>query len=287
MREEVKTVERKGDSILQNKKVKVVPIKRKGSWLGKGHAAEFLFGEAKRKYTAPKGPNGRIVDVLTKEEEEFLSKELRRDLSVFSPPKENYWTNHYVALGDSVRILNLADPQDYLDWKLLLANKNEIAPSGEDKYKKGTYKFAISSLDFEDDVKANKANNKKEAYIHFGKLEAKGKYAMIDFLSAYYFGKPGKRVAENADIKWVTAELDRVIEEDLEGYLAISKDGDIEYKILIQKAISKNALYKNRNSYSLPDTNKVIAENLDSLILWFKDPANSEEVVKIEAKIEN
>lgn len=287
MKDEVKIVEQKEGFALENKKVKVVPVKRKGSWLGPGHAAEFLFGEAKRKYTAPKGTNGRIVDVLTKEEEEYLSKKLRRDLSVFAPAKENYWVEHYVALGDSVKIMNLADPQDYLDYKLLLANKNEIAPSGEDKYKKGTYKFAICSIDFEDSTKANKANNKKEAYIYFGKLEAKGKYAMIDFLSAYYFGKPGKRVAENADIKWVTGELDRIIEEDLDGFLAISKDGDIEYKIIIQKALAKQALFKDMNSYILPDTKQIIASNLDQLILWFKDAANSEEVIKIEAKIQN
>ncbi len=287
MSEETKMVEKK-EFALPKGKVKVVPVLRKGSWLGSGHAAEFLFGEAKRKYCAPRHEKtGDIIKVLTPDEEKYLSDVLKRDLSIYVNPKDNYWTKRYVALGNDTVIFDLADPQQYLDYKILLANTKEIAPTGEDKYKKGTYKFAICSLDFEDSTKANKANNKKEAYIHFGKLEAKGKYEMIDFLSAYYFGKPGKKVAENADIKWVTAELDNIIETDLAGYLAIAKDGDINTKILIQKAIAKGALYKDVNSYKLPSTNTIIASNLDDLILWFKDDYNSEEVMKIEAKIQN
>jgi len=50
---------------------------------------------------------------------------------------------------------------------------------------------------------------------------------------------------------------------------------------------AKGALYKDVNSYKLPSTNTIIASNLDDLILWFKDDYNSEEVMKIEAKIQN
>ncbi len=284
MNEEVKEQKKQMEFKLPNKKVKVTPVRRKGNWLPPSHAASFLFGSASIKYGTPIIAKDRPVKVLTNEEEAFLSKALDRNLSVYLKKEDNYWLKHQVKLKDEVKILDLSDPQDYLDYKLLLANKDEIAPTGADKYKKGTYRFCISDLEFEDNSKALSLENKLEAYSFISKLFKEGTQGMIDFLSTYYFGKPGKRVPENATSAWLKSELDRIVENDLNGFLSISKDGDYDIKLLITKALSKRIVEKDNSRYTL--NGQLIATNLDDLVIWFKEDKNSEEVVKIEAKVQ-
>ena len=271
---------------LPNKKVKVSGIRRKGAWLDEKHAANFLFKDSSVRYCVPlKKDRNEVVDILTPEEKEFLSKELRADLSIHLKPKENYWMNRYVKLKDEVKVLDLSNAQDYIDWKILLSNKDDVAPSAMDKYKKGTYRFCISDLDFEENAKAKHLSKNVEAYKQTGKLLVGGRETMTDFLSAYYFGKPGKQVPLNATVTWLETEIAKVVESDLDGFLAITTDKDYDIKRTIVKAVTARALVRDVNRYSLSDGG-LIATNLDDLLVWFKNPINSEEVVKIEAKIQ-
>lgn len=286
MNEEKHTAIKMKDFKLPNKKIKITPIRRKGTWLPETHAASFLFKEAGVRYCVPITESRNVpIEILTQEEKEFLSKELRVDLSVHLPVKDNYWRNRYVKLKDEVRVFDLSKPEDFIDYKILLANKDEIAPSLADRLKKGTYRFAISDLDYEENTRSKYAQNKREANRFFTKLYDKGSVAMSDFLTAYYYAKPGKRVPENATVVWLESEIDKIIESDLNGFLAIASDPDYETKLLIGKAINKKALYKDSNRYSLPEGG-LIATNLDDLLIWFKDPINSEEVTRIEAKVQ-
>lgn len=283
--EEVKEQKTKMEFKLPNKKVKVSPIRRKGGFLHPSHAASFLFGGASVRYGTPIIAKDRPIKVLTNEEEAFLSKALDRDLSVYKKKEDNYWLKHQVQLKDEVRILDLSDPQDYLDYKLLLSLKDDIAPDGASKFKKGTYRFCISEMGFEDNSRALTLENKIKGYKFAEKLFNHGIEGMSDFLTAYYFAKPGKRVPENATAAWLKSEIDKVLEEDLTGFLAISEDPDFDIKLLINKAVNKRALYKDVNRYSLPDGG-LIATNLDDLLIWFKDPKNSDEVLRIEARVQ-
>lgn len=281
---EEKTMIEKKPFTLPNKKVKITPIIRKGGIVPPSHEAAHLFGTSSYRFFAPIISKDRVAKVLTEEEEAYLSKVLKRDLSEFKEPKENYWMKHGVRIYKQVKVLNLADPQDYVDYKILLLQKDIIAPTGADKYKKGTYKFVISDLDYEDNNRSKTLENKQKAYKFSSKLSDGGKEKMGDFLSAYYFGKPGKRVPDNAQLNWLASEIDRIIESDLLGFLAISEDPDYDLKLTITKAINRGVLNKDKNRIMLPEGG-LIATNMDDLLLWFKDPVNSEEVTKIEMKV--
>ena len=58
---------------------------------------------------------------------------------------DNYWENNMVRLTKQDNILDLSDPEQYIKYKILLANKNFIAPSLEilTDYPKATYQFVI------------------------------------------------------------------------------------------------------------------------------------------------
>ena len=123
MSEEVKDKKEKKPFKLPNRKVKVVPIRRKGAWLPPDHEAAFTFDTAKKKYAAPLVGKNRVAKVLTDAEQEYFEKVLDRDLNPFKKLEDNYWVTRFVALDKFTTVLNLADPDDYISWKILLLQK--------------------------------------------------------------------------------------------------------------------------------------------------------------------
>lgn len=51
-------------------------------------------------------------------------------LSIYKK-EDNYWDNYQVRLGKGETPLNLSNPNDYINYKVLLANRDFIAPSLE------------------------------------------------------------------------------------------------------------------------------------------------------------
>ena len=282
--EEVKTEERVFK--LPNKKVKVVPIKRKGAWLSPGHEASFLFGNAGKKYAAPlAGPGGRIKKVLTNPEEKFLSNIIARDLNVFNKVEDNYRVTRFVRLDKGFTILDLSDPEDYISYKILLHQPEEVVEGGDNKFSKGGLKYFIDDLQYEDRSRSKSATAKKDAYKEFGKLTSKGKNAMMDFLNVYYQNKPGKTVPQGANETWLESALDKIIEDDIDGFLFISQDPDYDMKVLITMAVKTKALLFYDNKYHTPDQ-AVIANSTKDLILYLNNDMNQETVLQIKARIE-
>lgn len=282
MTEEKVKMEEK-EFVLPNRKVKVQYIKRKGGWLPDHHIGAGLHQNSIVKYFTPKKSKHGFVEVLTPAEQKTLSAILRRDLSPYLEMEKNYWREKAAILRKNDRVLDLSNPEEYIEYKILLVQKDDVAPDVASKLKKGTYRFVLCELDYEDTSRAKRSELKRKAYKEYDKM-SDSKEAMIDFLTAYYYKVPGKRVPEAAKIEWLQAEIDKIIDEDLDGFLKIAVDPDREYKLLIGKALNKRILSKEGSTYSFFQ-GAVIARNLDDLLLWFKDPRNSEEVTKIEAKI--
>lgn len=285
---------------LPNKKILVTPIKRKGSWLPPSHEANFLFKHSAFSITIPRTLMGELVDPLTDEERDYFESPKGGlalkpgDLSIYKKTRDrkgdeilnNYWTNFKVKLTKDVLELDLSKPLDYLRYKVLLANTSLIAPSGAEKYKKGTYKFALVEQGWEDTEKVKSSNSKKEAYKTFGRMDSSPE-KMKDFLSVYYTIKPGgKSVPVNAKMDFLIAEIEKIVESDVDTFNSITKDKDYDTKIMITKAMRAKALERDGQSYRTPE-GKTIGQNLKETIQFLTNPANSEEVLKIQARIDN
>jgi len=282
-KEEEETVYKK-DFKLPSKKLKVVPVKRNGSWLPKDHEASFLFKESKRRYSVRLDTSGTPLKILTEEETKYLSNLLDKDLNVHKNKKENFWLKHYVSLDKNIKILDLANPMDYIDYKILLNEKSEIAPSGEEKFNKGTYKFFIDEIDYAEKRLADSTKIKALAYKKFGELSV-SMTSMSDFLSAYYLDMPGKRVPLNVSNTWLESEIGKIIENNIDKFMQIIEDNLYEEKVILSKALSKKAIIKEGTKYLLPEGD-VIGTNLKDALNYLKDPSNSEELMKIQARIE-
>ena len=285
---------------LPNKKILVTPIRRKGSWLSVDHAASFLYQNSYFSITVPRTLRGELVDPLTEEERDYFESSEGKlalkpgDLSIYKTTKDgkgkeilnNYWTNFKVKLKNETLELDLSKPMDYLRYKVLLTNSELIAPTGAEKLKKGTYKFALVEQGWEDGEKVKTANNKKEAYRALGKMDSSPD-KMKDFLSVYYTIKPGgKSVPLNAKLDFLIAEVEKIIDSDIETFIAIIKDKDYDTKIMVTKALKAKALEREGQSFRTPE-GKTIGQNLKETIQFLTNPVNSEEVLKMQARIDN
>lgn len=269
----------------QNKKIKVSPIRRSGSWLKPGHDGDFAYTGTKIKLVVKPDINtGKLPDPLkdlSTEEKAEIAKVFSKKVEDLNPYKteNNFWESYEVSLDKNIRILNLNDPKDLLDYFVLKTNTNLVAPNLNEKFNKGTYRFVLIDEDEEVIEKRKASDKKKEAYKYFGKLESsEGK--LRNFLRLY-----GKKVPTDANKDWLVGQVDTVIEENIDGLLAIMEDANYDIKLEIQDAVECGALVKRmNNTYELPGGEFI--GNLNDAIQFFKSPKNSEQVLVIRSRIE-
>jgi hypothetical protein len=108
---------------------------------------------AVRKFTTPKLSSGMFVNVLTNNEKSFLEEIMGLEynaLSIFKK-ENNFWDDSadngvsVVRLTKGDNFFNLADPEDYIRYKILLANKDFIASSLQElqDHPKRTHQFVV------------------------------------------------------------------------------------------------------------------------------------------------
>ena len=180
---------------------------------------------AVRWFTVPKLTSGTYVNVLTNAEKTCLEEVMGLEynaLSIYNKV-DNFWDNYQVRLTKQDNFLNLADPDDYIKYKVLLANKDMVAPSLQDleDHPKATYQFVIIHENEESQASKKKMNTTMQAYMEFGKIQ------------------------ENADIL-------RTIIETIDGR-PTSKNSKIEFlqEKVVKHIISQSMLSKTLQNYAI------------------------------------
>lgn len=216
------------------------------------HVAYGGFDGSRREYTIGQDKFGRLVDPFVDDEErEFFESITKRNLSVYTPENE-YWDKFsYTIIKDpqliKVGILfDLSDPNQMLNYKVLLTNKNTFCPS-MDEYKKNPlpfFEYVFVDSDYEEVKASIEMDENKKIYSFFGKIED-SPTKMRDFLNVYYSNYMKNAVAPISMSKEALhRELDKIIREDKKGYLAIVDDKNYEIKIFINKAVEAGAILK-------------------------------------------
>jgi len=110
---------------------------------------------------------------------------------------------------------------------------------------------------------------------------------MQNFLNVYLTQKPrGKSIPPNASLDFLTAEIEKIIQGDLTGFLELCRDTQYDDKVLVYNALKAKALTRSGLTFQTPE-GKSIGESMDAVIAFIKDPLHNEEVIKIKARIEN
>ena len=276
---------------LRSKKYVVRPIRRKGGWVPPGHDSEFMNDGSKNGYVVPVLPGNILVDPLknfTLEDRAAFAEELGLQdvLSLNTHTKKNYWRGNTVFLDRNGLFLDCSIPMDFVKFLILKSDTENIAPNWNERFDKGTYKFALCEEGEELHDKVSNLEDKKNAYIYLSKMD-KSVDKMKDFLYVYYITKKdAKRPPVSASVDWFKQELGRIIEDDLQTYLGIANDKEYNIKLLIQKSVEIGALTRDRHNYSLPGADRPIGV-LEDLISFLDDPKNQEVRIKLVHQIEN
>ena len=252
---------------------------------------------AKKTYTVPLLRSGMFYDVLTKDEKEYLEHILGLEpnaLSIYNK-ENNFWSTandkgvSKVILYKQDNYLDLSNPIDYIKYKILLANKNNIAPSMEalQDTPKATYEFVIISEG--DTAKAAKSNMsaKMQCYKEFGKVENDA-----DILRLIIETIDGRPLSSNTKLEILQTKINDLIQSNSKLFLKVITDKLLPTKVLIKKAIDNGIISKRGNflylrSDGTPLCNDDQEPTLNIAAMYLNEPRHQELKFSIEAQLKD
>lgn len=252
------------------------------------HKAAFLVPGAKRRYTAPiSRSTGHYSNVLTDAEKDYFESALagmdlkQGDLSVYK--KDNsFWDTFGIILTKEGITLDKSNPYQYLQYKVLLANTEEIAQSMEDvrNKRKATYKFVLVDAHEADRISAKEADIEEHAWASFGDIK-NDRNKMFDVLRIY-----GRKPSIDATDNFLRSQLKERLKEDPKEFVSIVDDPNLDTKVLVENAVTVGALQKRSNAYSLPGGDK-IGTTLYEAAMFLNKPENQEILLQLQAKVDD
>lgn len=292
---ETPTMKSKEDTIvscLRKEKVTVKFILRQsGNVTDPKHVLYGGMSESSVRYfTVPiLSSTGSYKNVLTNSEKTFLEQYMGLEYNALSiyATHNNYWDNYTVRLTKQDTYLDLSDPNDYIKYKVLLANTDFIAPSLEayQNMPKETYQFVLISEGEVDSRDSEMMSNTMQAYKEFGKIEDNK-----DIMRLVIETLDGRPMASSTKIEALKVKINTLIQADAAMFLKVVKDPYLETKVLIKKAV-ENGLISRRGDYyyNKEDNSPLCLDNeepvLNVVAKYLNLPKNQEYKFSIEAKL--
>ena len=257
-----------------------------------------LFGgmaeNATRTFVVPMLSSGRYVNVLTDDEKDFLEDIMGLPKNAMSIYKkvDNFWddTNEAgiskVTLRKQDNYLNLANVEDYIRYKILIANKDYIAPSLEalETHPKATYQFVILTEESETKSARRGMTALMQCYTAYGKIEDD-----VDALRIIIETLTGITVHKNTKKEFLQTKINELIQSNSKMFLKIATDPLLQTKVLIRKCIESGLIAHRGNQYYIREGNVPMCEDgeptLNVAAQWINLPKNQEIKLSLEAKL--
>lgn len=218
-------------------------------------------------FTVPKLSNGIFVNVLTDSEKRYLEYTMGLEDNALSIYKKqnNFWSNttsdniSTVILRKQDNYLDLSIPADYIRYKILLANKDFIAPSLKalKELPKATYEFVIIENNEEVSTAKSELDITMQCYKEFGKIEEnKEKLRFIITLIE------GHAIASDSTLESLQVKCNNIIKKSPKIFLETVRDAHLNTKLLILKGVELG-LINNRGGFlylNLPDNKSPLCE---------------------------
>lgn len=240
-------------------------------------------------FTVPRLTSGMYINVLTNAEKTCLEEVMGLEynaLSIYNKT-DNFWDNFMVRLTKQDNILDLSNPEDYIKYKVLLANKDFIAPSLQEleDHPKATYQFVIIHENEESQASKKKMNATMQAYMEFGKIQDNA-----DILRTIIETIDGRPTSKNSKIEFLQDKVGKLIQADAKLFVRVASDPLLSTKVLIKKAI-EGGLISNRGGmlYLKADGTPLCGDNeeptLNIAAKYLNMPKHQELKFSLEAKL--
>jgi hypothetical protein len=284
-------------SCLRNEKVCIRYVPRQSHMVT--DPRHILYGgmaeDAVKTFVVPKLTTGTFVNVLTNSEMAFLENFLgmeKGSLSVYKK-ENNFWSDanpqgiNKVKLRKQDNYLDLSVPEDYIKYKILLANKDFVAPSQkalEDR-PKATYQFVIIAGNDQVDSAKRSMDITIECYKEFGKIEDD-----VEVLATIVELMEGKKLAPNTKKDFLQTKVNNYIQSNPKQFLKVIKDETLPTKVLIRRSIDAGNIIKRGDYLYLKSDGKPMCGDNEEPILsiavkYLNNPRNQDIKLGLEAML--
>lgn len=219
-----------------------------------------------RVFVVPRLSSGKFVNVLTNDEKDYLEHIMGLEPNALSIHKRehNFWSDSNpdgiakVLLKKQDNFLDLSDPSEYIKYKILLANKDFIAPSLEalENHPKATYQYVIIAEGEETKSAKSAMSTTMECYKEFGKIEDKA-----DYLRLVIETLDGRPVAESSKIEFLQTKVNELIISNPKKFLKVVTDKMLPTKVLIKQGISAGIITRRGDYLYLRSDGKPLCED--------------------------
>lgn len=296
-KEEKKNEEKTLTNCLRNEKIIIRYLPKQSRMVT--NPKHVLFGgmaeNATRTFVVPMLSSGRYVNVLTDNEKEFLEQTMGLPTNALSIYKkvDNFWDDanelgiSKVTLKKQDNFLNLANVEDYIKYKILLANKDFIAPSLEvlESNPKATYQYVILTEDSETQSAKKGMTIIMQCYTAYGKIEDD-----VDALRVIIETLTGVTVHKNTKKEFLQTKINELIQSNSKMFLKIATDPMLQTKVLIKKCIEAGLIAHRGNQYYIKDGNVPMCEQgeptLNVAAQWINLPKNQDILLSLQAKLQ-
>ena len=277
------------EGILFDRKVKLMPVPRQGAMISDPkHAGYFMYDNTSIELCLPFDKNGRgLKRILNEKEQAFFEQELRVDLNLYKK-NDNFWHTFAVKITKDSNLLtqgvsfDLSDPMDNLRWRVLKV-QSSVAPSWEERFDSGEYRFALVEEGYEDRSKVTKAMKMHGIYAHLSKMQT-SRPKLLDFLHVYWTQHPKtKRPDPDATIDTLVGMIQQIIDDDPNGYVAIMKDANYEVKVFIYRAMTSQYITRDGISGPFLLEGRYLGRTMAEAAIAILTPEFNEDYLRIKA----
>ena len=287
-------------SCLRNEKVIVRFIPRPSSMVQ--NPKHVLYGgmaeNAIRAFVVPRySSTGMFANVLTKNEKNYLEKAMGLEYNALSiyKKKDNFWDDSNnqgigrVVLHKQDNYLDLSVPEDYIKYKILLANKDYIASSLKEleEKPKATYQFVIINENAEAAQNLNRMDTIKRSYMESGKIEND-----YDTLRTVVELTEGRSICSKRKLDFLQGKINEYIQSNPRKFLNTIQDELLPAKVLIRKCLDAGLIGKKNDAYYLRSDGSPLCEmnetsTLNNAAKYISSVKRQELKYTLEAKLKD
>lgn len=210
-----------------------------------------------RSFVVPKlSRTGIYKNVLTDNEKAFLEQAMGLEINALSIYNKvnNFWDDSNpngigrVTLHKQDNYLDLSVPEQYIQYKILLANKDYIASSMEEleNKPKATYQFVIISEGDEAQKNLSKMDVTMACYTEYGAIR-NDKYTLKTIIELL----ERRPISPTVKLDYLQGKVNEYIQANPRKFYSVIKDELLPMKVLIKKAVEAGIIGTKNNTYYL------------------------------------
>lgn len=283
---------------LRNERVIVRFVPRETAMIhNKNH---ILYGgmadTATRNFVVPRlTSTGLYKNILTDDEKNYLEYAMGLEPNALSIYKkhDNFWDDSNdngigrVILHKQDNYFDLSNPADYIKIKILLANKEYIAPSLEEleERPKATYQFVIISENSETESNLSKMEATAQCYMEFGAVKNDK-----DTLRVIIESIEKRPTSAQVKLDYLQGRINDYIQKDPRRFLTVITDKLLPAKVLIKRGQEAGIISWRNNLYYLRQDNSPLCEmgeesTLVNAAKYITSPKHQDIKFLLEAKL--